>query len=408
MRLSRLSYPLVLALAAACVVVVSLRAQPTLQPPAEPTKNQPAVTGRPPADRPAAEPKRRFGLEAPLARSAGAIRLATYNIENLFDDQDNPAISGDIDDKNMTKPEALCKAAAAAIRRLDADVLCMQEVESYEALIQFRDRYLAGMGYDHVVSIDAGDPRGIECSVLSRFPLSDPKVWRDLPLGTEPEQVGNRANPNAGKALVMKRSPLRVTVDVPAEHVARLRKAEHPGAPAAEAGPYRLTLFVVHHKSGRDFGFQREREAGVVVGLVQDLLKSDPEANVAVLGDFNAQLSEKPMAVYREAGMVSVFADRSARDAATTSHSSGRTIDHILLGANARAEFIPASRFVLGTIDRPEGADWRTTPPPPGYASDHYPVAIDLWPHDKPVEPAAPARPAPADRPATRGAAPGK
>jgi hypothetical protein len=40
--------------------------------------------------------------------------------------------------------------------------------------------------------------------------------------------------------------------------------------------------------------------------------------------------------------------------------------------------------------------DWRKDPEkekvPPGYASDHYPVAIDVMPKDGPSKPAAPAK----------------
>ena len=48
--------------------------------------------------------------------------------------------------------------------------------------------------------------------------------------------------------------------------------------------------------------------------------------------------------------------------------------------------------FVLGTVHPPSDYDWRKDPDkervPEGYASDHYPVAIDLMPERK----AAPAK----------------
>jgi hypothetical protein len=41
---------------------------------------------------------------------------------------------------------------------------------------------------------------------------------------------------------------------------------------------------------------------------------------------------------------------------------------------------VAETRFVLGTPQRPENADWRKTEPPAGYGSDHYPVVVDLNP----------------------------
>ena len=121
-----------------------------------------------------------FGSKAPKAKSPGAVRLATYNIENLFDDQDDPKISGSIDDAGMTKPVDQRRAAAVAIKALDADILCVQEVESEAALKWFRDQHLQGLGYDYVASLDAGDGRGIEQSVLSRFPIKTVRTMAQI------------------------------------------------------------------------------------------------------------------------------------------------------------------------------------------------------------------------------------
>ena len=46
-------------------------------------------------------------------------------------------------------------------------------------------------------------------------------------------------------------------------------------------------------------------------------------------------------------------------------------------------ELIPQTRFILGTPARPAGPNWSQYPPPDGYASDHYPVVVDLTPSDR-------------------------
>jgi len=52
-----------------------------------------------------------YGLEKARPKAPGALRLASYNVENLFDRKDDPANPYDQDE--MTKPERLEAIAAA-------------------------------------------------------------------------------------------------------------------------------------------------------------------------------------------------------------------------------------------------------------------------------------------------------
>lgn len=306
---------------------------------------------------------RRFGLAEPPPRTDGAIRLAAYNVENLFDAIDDPDLSDRYEDIDDTKPEAELAALAETIRRLDADVLALQEIESASALDGFIQAHLPGM-YEHVVSIDAGDRRGIEQAVLSRFPITHVENWPRRPLGgVHPDEYGDRENWFAGEPITFHRSPLRVDIEIPSD-------------PA-----YELTLFVVHQKSGRYSEYWRVAEATALAEIVTGLLASEPQRNAAILGDFNATPDQAPMRIFMEAGL----SDPHAGEPGPTrvSHESGRRIDFILLSSSLTPEIVDGSAFILGTPARPVGANWRTTPPPPGYASDHYPVAIDLIPVDR-------------------------
>lgn len=315
-----------------------------------------------------------FGERDAVAKPAGTIRVATYNVENLFDDQDDPDLAGDLE---MEKPETEREALARVIRAIDADVLALQEVESLEALLWFRDGYLSGMGYEYVTSLDAGDGRGIENSVLSRFPLRDERVWLGYELGgVHPEMYGDRPNRDAGKPIEFRRSPLRVTVDVPAAVV-----AERMGTDGAEV--YSLTLFVVHHKSGgRASAYWRELEAEKTIGLVREFEVENPGANVLVLGDFNSRVVDRTLQLYLEAGFRDPFEGRIRSDPAIQTHASNRRIDFVLFNDAATGE-LAGRPFVLGTPMRPAGSDWNTTPAPEGYASDHLPVVVDLRPVDR-------------------------
>ncbi len=305
----------------------------------------------------------RFGSKSVKPKPDGSIRLATYNVENLFDDKDDPALSGKNEDKGQTKPLSECKGAAAAIRALDADVLAIEEVESLEALTWFRDTWLSDLGYTYIASVDAGDPRGIEQGVLSRYPIEHVQNWPGLPLaGVHPDKVPD-AEP--GSPLALHRSPLKVDIVI--------------GDPGGKSTPASmLTLFVVHHKSGAKSAYWREAEAKKVLELVNAENASHPGWPIAVLGDFNSTPDQPTVQTYLTGGLFDVFADRVSGDPAWITHESGRSIDQIL-GNKALVEHIAGgSHFVMGVPARPEGVDWRTTPPPEGYGSDHYPVVVDL------------------------------
>lgn len=321
-------------------------------------------------DKASPPPPPRIGMASVKPRTEGTIRLASYNVENLFDDKDDPALSGDVEDLDDTKPAAHCQAVAQTLRKIDADVVALQEIESLEALLWFRDSYLKDMGYEHVVSLDAGDERGIENAVISRFPLRDVKVWVHEPLeGEHPEKLGGRENEWAGKPLVFHRSPLRVTVDVPGEKT------------GSEKG-YALHLFVVHHKSGRPFTYWREAEAKKTIEFIQAFENENEGANIALLGDFNAEVMDDSVRMYLDAGLKDLFFDRPLDDARMLTHASERAIDMILYNAALSGELVMKSRFVLATPQLPSEADWRTAPKPEGYASDHLPVVVDLKPVD--------------------------
>lgn len=314
----------------------------------------------------------RVGIREAKPRTNGTIRLAAYNLLNLFDDKDDPRYSGRNEDIDDHKPIEERRALEKAIREIDADVLAVQEIESLEALLEFRDEHLEDMGYDHVVSIDVGQSRGIENAVLSRFPLKDAQVWPNLPLGgMHPEMYGDKKNWYAGEPITFRRSPLRVTVEVPADR--------------AGGEAYELMLFNVHNKSGRYNRYWREAEGRKIVSFIQYIEGENPDANIAVLGDFNAQRGEPSVDMYfTDANMQDVWGTSFDPDASEQwTHSSSRRIDLILVNEALSHEVVEGSAFCLGTPMIPRGADWRSTPTPPGYASDHVPVVVDIVPRDR-------------------------
>ena len=322
-------------------------------------------------------PGHRFGSEYSLPKKKGVVRLASYNMLNLFDHDDDPALSGKQDDLPMATSDDRCKAMAKAIAELDADILCLQEIESEQALRWYRDTYLKDLGYEHIGTLDAGYYRGVEQSVLSRFPIKAMKNWTDEDISDM--DAMKKGGQDAGwsactddQGKEFQRSPLMVDISIPG------RKGKDP---------YVLAVVVVHHKASRDFNCQRESEALQIVDLLSQRMKQEPELNAVVLGDFNATPFAKSVKVYTDAGFESAYSYRwktegNTRDLFRT-HESNRAIDFIMLHPNTSKEAVPGTFQVVGTLNPGKNYNWRTDEPPAGYAADHYPLSVDLVPIDK-------------------------
>jgi len=320
-----------------------------------------------------------YGIEHARPKQQGALRLAAYNAENLFDDFDDPSLSGEYDDIKEKTSEERLKAVAAEIRKLDADVLCLEEIESKRCLEWFRDKYLKDMGYEFVASEDVGYYRGVEQSVLSRVPITAVSIFKgDDAIVTDME---SRRNADSAKRLGgewappskgtqqdhFQRSPLRVSFKT--------------------KDGYEFTVFVCHFKAGgKDFAQQRELEALQTEAFVGEELKKNPDANIAVVGDYNATPNDMATKSLRmsELGLVSAYDWRFDKDAPKetyTTHASARVIDYMIMTPGLAADCVPSSFFVLGTLHAASDWDFKkadTIPPPAGYASDHCPIAIDL------------------------------
>ncbi len=355
---------------------------------------------------PAEQPSTYTGPASPPIGSAKApkkgkdcVRLGAFNVENLFDDKDDPTLSGEYDDIKMTTDPTRLANLAAAIRTLDADVLALEEVESEDCLRWFRDTFLKDLGYQYLASRDVGYYRGVEQGVLSRFPIEDVKTYPDVKLADAaarlPKDPAERKKQKwAEKGDLTKgfqRSPLHVRVRLPDGSA--------------------LELFVLHLKSGpkKEFAHQREMEALSVVNLLDAVRSADKGAQIAVVGDFNAGPTDMAAKALREkslGGLISAYelrsgAGRGSKDEDDDGDDEGgaatkgdrraylthsfvlpdkpgkpieRTIDYILLSPGLFKKGAKGSFFVLSVPKALNpGAD-----KPAGYASDHNPLAVDL------------------------------
>ena len=110
-----------------------------------------------------------------------SVRIATFNVENLlaryrFKDNFDPAGEDGFSINNLAFSlynDEEKRLTAKAIKAVDADIICLQEVENLEVLERFNSRYLGGKKekkYKYRMLIDSHDPRRIDVAVLSRYP----------------------------------------------------------------------------------------------------------------------------------------------------------------------------------------------------------------------------------------------
>lgn len=185
------------------------------------------------------------------------LAIATFNVRNLFDDEDDPYRQ---DESTKAKPRDEMVQLAGALRDLDADVVALQEVESRGYLQRFLDTFIPEMGYRHVVHYEGNDLRGIDVCLVSRVPIGRVVSHRHL-----------RHKDATGRWRSFSRDVLRVEMlpggGDPFEVWVVHLKSNHGGREAAE--PIRLA------------------EAKQVYRLLRARLRQNPKANVLICGDFN-------------------------------------------------------------------------------------------------------------------------
>jgi len=254
----------------------------------------------------------------------GTVTVATYNVLNLFDEFDDPYRE---DEGTPKKPDDQLRCLAGSIRSIDADVLCVEEIENREVLEAFARGQLFGMGYREVVSFESNDVRGIECGVLSKFPVGPVTShrFRDFEDGE-------------GGKIRFRRDLLQVRIEPP--------------------GYSPFDVFVVHLKSKRGDAEStlkdRMGEARAIQVVLGGILKADPEAKFIICGDFNDTADSKPLQMIRNPGTAKLVDFLSDLAPGTNSYNQGQhagLIDFIFASPGmARGYEAKSYQAVAGSI----------------------------------------------------------
>jgi len=257
-------------------------------------------------------------------RPAVVVRVATWNVHDLFDEIDRLIPPGDLDTVlSGAEVEAKLTALAAVLLRVDADVVLLQEVENRALL----GRLAARAGYPDARLVEGSDPRGIDVAALSRLPI-DAYVSH---LG-ETDAAGRRLWP-------------RDCVEV---HV--------------RAGGRALVLVGSHFSSAlSDDGTRRTAQAARLREIADGLRATLPGTLVVAGGDLNDRPESVPLEPLLGDG---TWLDEAPAGAPTWIGASGSArFDYLLVPREDRAAL--AAMQIVG------GADVAA-------ASDHRPVVVEL------------------------------
>jgi endonuclease/exonuclease/phosphatase family metal-dependent hydrolase len=267
----------------------------------------------------------------PVARAAASpavLRLATWNVHDLFDEVDRLDPPGALDEvPGAAEVEARLEQVASVLAALDADAVLLQEVEHQPLLA----RLAARCGYPEARLLEGNDPRGIDLGLLSRLP-----VVAYLGHADDLAPDGRRLWP---------RDAVEAVLDAGGRRLAWL--GTHLSSRLSDPAGSRRSLQAARLRALADLAGAKWGAAMVVVG--GDLNDEASAASLAPLLGDGAWLGAEPGA---------------GSDAWTWSDGASRAaLDHLLVRA-VDAGAILSARVVGGS-----GV---------AVASDHRPVVLDL------------------------------
>jgi endonuclease/exonuclease/phosphatase family metal-dependent hydrolase len=269
----------------------------------------------------------------PPAAPRSLLRVATWNVHDLFDEVDRTSPPGELDTVlSPAEVEAKLARLGRVLARADADVVVLEEVENLALLQRLAAGPLAGGGYAAYL-VEGFDPRGIDVGVLSRAPVV--------------RYVSHLEDRDVDGAHLWSRDCVEVHVGGAARPVVLL--GNH------------LVSRLDPAQDGR-----RARQAARVRAIADALRREDPARLVVVLGDLNDVAGSAALAPLLADGALLDVGAALAPDVAWTWSGGGarERIDYAAVPREDAAAVADAA--VLAGDDV-------------AAASDHRPLIVDLW-----------------------------
>ncbi|MDA0667112.1 MAG: endonuclease/exonuclease/phosphatase family protein [Planctomycetota bacterium] len=267
-----------------------------------------------------------------VAAASEGVRLMTWNLENFFDELDDPYSDDQRTNPSFIAPHRM-QRISDGIHAINPDVLCVEEVENRAILEQFNRDYLADLGYE-VVLFEGNDGRGIDVGVLTRLPINSVTSYRHL-----------RFKDSAGREQKFRRDLLRVSI----------------------GGKLNADAYVVHFKSqngGENSDVIRTSEAHAAAGIIAAEMEKDPGYRGFITGDFNEVVGESTLQEFFDIGLVDSC---EGTEKVTYNQKPYLTRIDFMLFTPALAKDVKASEVV----DSITGVSLKC-------CSDHFPVTAEL------------------------------
>ena len=162
----------------------------------------------------------------------------TYNVENLFDNQDDPGKADEtylpLAAKKTAQHQLKCQGASKAYYRKlclevdwsdekvkeklsrvadvilqvkngkGPDLLILQEVENLNILERLRQDHLQSAGYKKAIIVEGDDPRGIDVAIFSKWPLASEPKLHEINLSEAARKAG-RAKAGSTRGILQAR-----------------------------------------------------------------------------------------------------------------------------------------------------------------------------------------------------------
>lgn len=266
------------------------------------------------------------------------LRVATFNVRRFFDTvcESGACESGDYEAQPIPSFfEERATQIAAAITRLDADVVALEEIETQACL----DALLAHLPAMSGVLGETDFAASVDVAIVSRTPIESVVRHR----ATNPLVLDD------GRTTTFSRELLEAHVRV-------------DGKP--------VILLAAHFKAKSDDDpLRRLAEARVSSRIVHETAAQTPDAVVLLAGDLNDTPGSRPLDALTIEGGLTRVADDLAVTAQSTYYfqGSGQAIDHILLAPSANVVRVPKSSIV-----------WRDTAGGGFGGSDHAALTSDF------------------------------
>ncbi len=209
-----------------------------------------------------------------LPSQAANVRVMAYNVQNLFDGEDDP-VTNDTEfteggEQKWTESviKDKIKNLSEVILGENPDILVLSELENQAMLDRLVKDGLGAKTYISAIAGPSEDARGIRTGVVSKFPIVEVKshqVWRD-----------SWKKPDG--SIQKTRDILEVTLDLGAAH-----------------GNQKLTVMCNHWPSragGPARVFMRVHAAETLAEVTRKILEKNPERTVVAMGDFNDGLTD--------------------------------------------------------------------------------------------------------------------